>query len=237
MYQLTDVTQCYGGRVVLDVADWAMPRGEILALLGPSGSGKSTLLRLLNFLEPPTTGQIWFDGQLATADLPLFQRRRVTTVFQSPVLLRRTVAANLALGRTLRGQALAAAEQAEWLARLGLAGKAHQAAHTLSVGEAQRLALGRALLAAPDVLLLDEPTANLDPANVAHLEEVVRTAQAEQALTVVLVTHNLFQARRLAHRCALLFNGRLAEVAPTELFFTQPQTKETAAFVSGRFVY
>ncbi|MBK8432305.1 MAG: phosphate ABC transporter ATP-binding protein [Chloroflexi bacterium] len=237
MYQLTNVTQSYNGREVLSVPELAIGRGEILGVIGPSGAGKSTLLRLLNFLEYPTTGHLRFDGQPVTAALPLAQRRRVTMLFQRPVLFNRSVVANLGLGLALRGRELPPATAEQWLARLGLAELANHAAPTLSAGEAQRLALGRALLAQPDVLLLDEPTANLDPANVAAIEQLIQELQAEQGLTVVLVTHNLFQARRLAHRCGLLWGGKLLETAATEQFFTNPQKSETAAFVSGRLVY
>ena len=237
MYQLTNLTQHYNGREVLSVPELAIGRGEMLAVIGPSGAGKSTLLRLLNFLEYPATGQLRFDGQLASPALPLAQRRRVTMLFQRPVLFNRSVLVNLGLGLALRGRELPPATAEQWLARLGLAELAHHAAPTLSAGEAQRLALGRALLAEPEVLLLDEPTANLDPANVAHMEQLIQDVQAERKLTVVLVTHNLFQAQRLAHRCGLLWGGKLLETAATEQFFTNPQKSETAAFVSGRLVY
>jgi tungstate transport system ATP-binding protein len=110
-------------------------------------------------------------------------------------------------------------------------------ARKLSVGEAQRVALSRALLIRPDVLLLDEPTANLDPYNVGLIETIIREENAAQKTTTVLVTHNIFQARRLAHRTALLIDGRLIEIAPTEPFFTAPQHSETAAFLKGEFVY
>jgi tungstate transport system ATP-binding protein len=211
-------------------------RGEILAIVGPSGAGKSTLLRLLNFLEQPAQGQLTFDGQTAVA-LPLAQRRRVTMVFQRPILLRRSVVANLAYGLGLRGQKLPPAVQTEWLARLGLTPLAQQAAPKLSAGEAQRVALARALVTQPAVLLLDEPTANLDPYNVRIIETILREENQQTGMTMVLVTHNIFQAQRLAQRTALLWNGRLVEIADTPAFFTAPAQAETAAFVQGELVY
>jgi len=236
LYQLQELQQWYDGRCVLNIDEMSIRRGEILAIVGPSGAGKSTLLRLLNFLELPAQGQITFDAQTAV-DLPLAQRRRVTMVFQRPILLRRSVVANLAYGLDLRGEKLSPAEQTQWLARLGLTPLAQQAASKLSGGEAQRVALARALVTQPDVLLLDEPTANLDPHNVRIIETILREENQQMGMTMVLVTHNIFQAQRLAQRTALLWDGRLVELAETTAFFNAPTHAETAAFVRGELIY
>ncbi len=239
LFSMRDVTKVYGDRRVLAIDQLDIMRGEVLALVGPSGVGKSTLLRLLNFLEPPTTGTIRFldyTGNGAHA-APLDMRRRITTVFQRPMLLRRSVAANVAYGLQLRGQrAVESAVQAA-LADVGLAGIAHQAARTLSGGEAQRVALARALILHPDALLLDEPTANLDPYNVGLIEQIVSRLNREQGMTIVLVTHNVFQAKRLAQRVALLLDGQIVESAPVADFFDAPRDPRTAAFVRGDMVY
>ncbi len=237
IYHLYDLQQTYDGRRVLDVDRLAIGRGEVLALVGPSGAGKSTLLRLLNFLERPSGGTLIFDGEAVTERLSLAQRRRVTAVFQRPALLRRSVAANIAYGRQLRGQKLPAAELAGWLDRLGLAHLARQSANRLSAGEAQRVALARALVLRPDVLLLDEPTANLDPYNVGLIERLVSEAQAETGLTVVWVTHDVFQARRVAGRVAFLLAGRLMEATDAATFFSAPATPQAAAFLRGELVF
>ena len=237
IYQLTAIEQRYNGRNVLNVREMTVERGEILALVGPSGAGKSTLLRLLNFLETPAGGQITFDNHLVQGTLPLETRRRVTTVFQRPVLLQRSVVANLQYGMGLRREKLSLQAQNYWLEKLGLTKLASQSAVKLSAGEAQRVALARALLVSPDVLLLDEPTANLDPYNVRLIEEIVREENAQRGMTVVFVTHNVFQARRLAHRTGLLLNGELIELGETNEFFTRPKRAETGAFVRGEFVY
>ena len=237
VYELSQVQQIYDGRTVLNLEQFTIQRGEILALVGPSGAGKSTLLRLLNFLEPASRGTVQFDGQLATPDLALVQRRRVTTVFQRPLLLQRSVRANLRYGPGLRGQKLPQSVEDEWLERLGLTPLADQSAPKLSAGEAQRVALARALVTQPDVLLLDEPTANLDPSNVRIIESIIQEENRRSGMTVVLVTHNIFQARRIAHRTALLWAGELIEVAATEQFFNEPAREETAAFVRGDTVY
>ncbi len=237
IYQLEDIIHQYNGRPILNIPKLAIHQGEILAIVGPSGAGKSTLLRLLNFLEQPTQGQITFDNQPAMADLPLPQRRRVTTVFQQPLLLKRSVLANLNYGLSLRGEKLAQQTADHWLERLGLTPLANQPARKLSAGEAQRVALARALLIRPDVLLLDEPTANLDPYNVGLIESIIREENTANQTTTVLVTHNIFQARRLAHRTALLIDGRIIEIAPTEPFFTNPTQPKTTAFLSGEIIY
>ena len=141
------------------------------------------------------------------------------TVFQQPVLLRRSVMANIRIGQKIRGTADPDREAEAWLQRLGLAGLAHATARTLSAGEAQRVALARALVVGPAVVLLDEPTGNLDPYNVRLIEEIVRADNAERGTTVVLVTHDVFQAKRLAHRTGLMIGGRIVELADTAAFF------------------
>jgi tungstate transport system ATP-binding protein len=236
LYQLRAVTRKYGERRVVDVDALDIERGEILGLVGPSGSGKSTLLRLLNFLEPPTSGTILFDGQPIPAELPLALLRRVTTVFQRPILFSRSVRENVAYGLRLRGLSLDGRVD-ETLERVGLTPFAHHLASKLSGGELQRAALARALVLDPEVLLLDEPTANLDPYNVGLIESIVREQNQERGTTVVLVTHNVFQARRLASRVGLLLEGKIVEVAPVEQFFEAPRDARTAAFVRGEMVY
>lgn len=238
VYSLDHVLQQYNGRTVVNIAELAIRPGEILALVGPSGAGKSTLLRLLAFLERPAGGHLQYHGRTVTEQWPdLAARRRVTLVFQRPQLLHRSVAANVALGLKLRGQDGVAARVAEILQQVGLAELAQAQAHTLSGGEMQRVALARALIFQPDVLLLDEPTANLDPYNVKSIEQIVRQANQNQGTTMVMVTHNTFQARRLADRVGLLLNGRLVEVAATEDFFERPAQPETAAFLCGDIIY
>ncbi len=238
-YTLAALTKSYNGRQVVAVDALTINRGEVFALVGPSGSGKSTLLRLLNFLEPPTSGTITFGSETFSPaqDVPLVTRRRVTTVAQRPILLNRNVADNVAFGLRLRGEHDAQNQVQAALERVGLGALAKQQARTLSGGEAQRVALARAMVIRPDVLLLDEPTANLDPYNVSTIEDTVRTLNHEHGTTLVLVTHNIFQAKRLAHRVALILEGRLIEVAANRAFFDTPQDPRTAAFVRGEMVY
>jgi tungstate transport system ATP-binding protein len=236
LYRLEGVRHEYGGRAVLDVGRLEVRRGETLAVVGPSGCGKTTLLRLLQFLERPSSGGLWFEGRRIDAEPPLDVRRRVTTVFQRPLVLDRSVRANLAFGLRVRGASAGRAEIDALLAALGLAHVADARARTLSGGEIQRVAFGRAIAFHPEVLLLDEPTANLDPRNVRLVEDQIRARQA-RGVTMVIATHQIFQARRLAHRAALLLDGQIVESAPTADLFDHSADPRTRAFLSGEMIY
>jgi tungstate transport system ATP-binding protein len=236
LFSLRALCKNYAGRTVLAVDQLEIPRGEVLALVGPSGAGKSTLLRLLNFLEYADQGELTYKGQVAGKTLPLALRRQVTTVFQRPALLHDTVENNVAYGLRLRGLRDPNLVQAT-LERMGLGALRKAMARTLSGGEAQRVALARALVIQPEVLLLDEPTANLDPYNIGLIESVVREASQASGMTVVLVTHNIFQAKRLAGRVGLLLGGRMVELSNCADFFSNPADARTRAFVNGEMVY
>jgi tungstate transport system ATP-binding protein len=238
-YALERVTKVYNGRRVLDVEALEIAEGQIFGLVGPSGSGKSTLLRLLNFLEAPTTGVIRF-GDYTTEGhgmAPMHIRRSVTTVFQRPVLLNTTVFGNVAYGLRLRRSDHVAERVHAVLEQVGLSHMAATPARRLSGGEMQRVALARAIVVTPQALLLDEPTANLDPYNVGLIERIVTDLNRERGTTVVLVTHNVFQAKRLAHQAGLLLDGRLIEVGPSRQFFAEPSDPRTGAFVRGEMIY
>ncbi|MEQ8789607.1 MAG: ATP-binding cassette domain-containing protein [Pirellulaceae bacterium] len=226
------------GAFTLDLHQVDVQAGELLALLGPTGAGKTTLLRLLAGLARADEGELVFAGHsLHSTELPLAVRRRLTLVHQRPLLLSGTVRFNVEYGLRLRKRRDLADPVDAMLERLGLAKLQRQAASTLSGGQSQLVALARALVIEPEVLLLDEPTAHLDPAHVALVETTIREVQRERPMTVVWATHNLFQARRVADRTALLLNGRLVEAGPTEEFFTRPSDPRTADFVEGRMVY
>ncbi|GLV49085.1 ABC transporter ATP-binding protein [Thermus sp. LT1-2-5] len=210
------------GAFCLEVERLQVHPGEILAVLGPSGSGKTTLLRLLSGLLRPERGRV--EGG-RSAYLP-----------QTPPLLRRSVLENAAFGLRLRGVAKREARERAraLLARVGLAEKAHQPAHLLSGGEAVRLALARTLVVEPEVLLLDEPTASLDPANAAQVEALL--LEAAEGRGVILATHDLFQAKRLAKRVVFLYLGQVVEEGEASAFFQSPKDPRTQAFLQGRLL-
>ncbi|NDJ52963.1 MAG: phosphate ABC transporter ATP-binding protein [Chloroflexi bacterium] len=240
VYQINAIQQIYQRRTVLDLDELQIRQGEIFALVGPSGAGKSTLLRILAFLERPASGQVHVqvDGTNWMQDeIPIAQRRKIAMVFQRPALLSRPVRVNVAYGLRLRGNYDGKVRVEEALERVSLTHLADALPRTLSGGEMQRVAVARTLVLEPQILILDEPTANLDPTNVRIIEELVQDQNQRFGTSIVLVTHNIFQARRLADRVALIIDGKLVEVAATEDFFENPKDPRTAAFVSGDLIY
>lgn len=239
LFQLRQVQKQYGSTLAVDIDNFQVQSGETLCLVGPTGAGKSTLLRLLAAVEQPTRGEIDFQGKPGYArTLPIAARRQITMVFQRPILLTGTVRSNVEYGLQLRGGKESSASKVDnILEALGLSKLAAQSAHTLSGGQTQLVALARSLLLEPDVLLLDEPTANLDPAHVALVEQVIQADFQQRKTSIIWATHNLFQARRVAQRVALFLNGRLIEAAPTEVFFESPSDPRTRDFVEGNMIY
>jgi tungstate transport system ATP-binding protein len=238
LVELRDITKSYDDNFRLDVAALEIPRNQVFCLLGPTGAGKSTLLRIIAALEQPTTGSVRLDGGVFSRTAALETRRRVAMVFQRPVLLNTTAQANVEYGLRVRGQLSDHAQRvANILDRLRLTKLASQAAHTLSGGQTQLVALARALVLEPELLILDEPSANLDPAHVALVEQVVADESAKQRMTVIWATHNLFQAQRVAQRAALMLDGQIIEEAAAEEFFDSPTDSRTADFVQGKMIY
>ena len=221
------------------VRDVALVRGLTLhigagaptVLVGPNGSGKSTVIRLAMGLIAPTAGRISWGGR-AESD-----GRRRAMVFQRPVMLRRSAAGNVAYALHAAGVArdARASRTAELLAQVGLAHVAERPARRLSGGEQQRLALARALARAPEILFLDEPTASLDPAATKAGEDIIRVI-AQSGVKIVMATHDLGQARRLAGEIAFMLRGTAHECIDAERFFTAPATPEAAAFIRGDLV-
>jgi tungstate transport system ATP-binding protein len=205
--------------------------GGPTALIGPNGSGKSSLIRLAMGLIAPTFGRITWGGR-AESD-----GRRRAMMFQRPVMLRRSAAGNVAYALAAAGveRAARASAVAELLAEVGLSHVADRPARRLSGGEQQRLALARALARDPQILFLDEPTASLDPAATKAVEDIIR-AVAQAGVKIVMATHDLGQARRLAGEIAFMLRGTVHECAAAERFFTAPATPEAAAFIRGDLV-
>ncbi|MFM8991932.1 MAG: phosphate ABC transporter ATP-binding protein [Alphaproteobacteria bacterium] len=217
-----------GGRRVLDGIDLEIATRGITAVIGPNGAGKSTLLRALDGLVAPSAGRIGH-GRDAAGPPP-----RRAFVFQRTALLRASVARNVALA--LEAEAVPAAEAsarvAHALARVGLADRAHEAARRLSGGEQQRVAFARAWARAPELLLLDEPTASLDPAATEEIERLV-VALRDAGTKILLVSHNLGQVARLAEDVVVLAAGRVAEHGPVGTVFRRPATQAARAYLQG----
>ncbi len=221
------------GMRLLGPLDLDLGPGTVTVLMGPNGAGKSLLLRLLHGLVPPTSGTILWGGAPPTEPV----RRRQAMVFQSPVLLRRSVAGNIAFALSLRpGSRVAHARRLDALLDMAdLTPLAHMPARRLSGGEQQRLALARALALDPEVLLLDEPTASLDPAATLAIERIVRQAH-DRGTKIVFVTHDIGQAGRLADEVVFLHRGRITEHTPADAFFDRPASREARDYLAGRIV-
>ena len=217
------------GRRIIDDITLELSAGVSTIVLGANGAGKSVLMRLMHGLLKPSAGSIAW----SIAD-PRQVRRRQAMVFQRPVMLRRSALANVAYGLALAGRGRT--ERLELarrtLDRIGLLNLAERPARLLSGGEQQRLALARAWVLRPEVLFLDEPTANLDPSATRAVEVIIRDIAAE-GTKVIMTTHDMGQAKRHADEILFLHRGRLIERADRTTFFTQPATPEAEAFLRG----
>jgi tungstate transport system ATP-binding protein len=237
-YRLRGVVRLVSPSFELRIAELHVPRGQVFGLLGPTGSGKSTLLRMLAGLEPPTAGDLtWREGPFYAGTIPQTVRQAATLVFQRPLPIRGSVRTNVELGLRIRGAPDSQERVKDILARLRLDRVSGQSAATLSGGQLQLVAVARALVLRPEVLLLDEPTSHLDPAHVALVEDAVLQDHRERGTTVIWATHNLFQARRVADHVGLMLDGQLVEQQPTALFFDAPKDQRTRDFVAGKMVY
>jgi len=226
---LDNVSFAAGGRTIIDRLSLEIGAGPRTVILGPNGAGKSVLMRLCHGLLAPTEGRIVWRGQRDGR-----RPREQAMVFQRPVMLRRSALANIVYGLKLAGVHYRECElrARDVLDAVGLGDRAQQPARLLSGGEQQRLALARAWAVGPEVLFLDEPTANLDPGATREVETIIGQIRAG-GTKIVMTTHNLGQARRLGDEILFIDGGRLVERAPVERFFPQPATAEAAAFIRG----
>jgi tungstate transport system ATP-binding protein len=218
-----------GGRDIINGISAEIAAGPATIILGANGAGKSVLMRLMHGLLQPTSGEVGWGAAEAGRI-----RRGQAMVFQRPIMLRRSALANILYALEL-ARVPAAEREAQALAALrevGLIEVAHRPARVLSGGEQQRLALARAWALHPEVLFLDEPTANLDPGATREIENVIKAFDAS-GTKIIMSTHNLGQAKRLGDEVLFIHQGRLAERAPVEDFFRNPASTEAAAFVKG----
>ena len=237
--ELRDVIKKYGKKEALSGVSCRFLPGRINVLIGPNGCGKTTLLRLAALLETLDGGSVVFSEEDAVVPHGAALMRRITLVSQAPVLFNSTVFMNMAYGLQLRGS-----EQGEVKRRVhdalklvGMDTFARTRAKSLSGGEAQRVAIARAYALRPELLLLDEPSSSLDPDGCAVFEDSIRKINSEYGTTVVIVTHNLFQARRLADAVFFMFGGRLVEWGEAAELFNGPENALTDRFISGEMVF
>lgn len=242
LFEIISLTQKFKDKEVLQIENLSLDTGKIYGVMGPSGAGKSTLLRILNLLSPPTRGNVFFRGQEIYTLKPrerLTLQRKMAMVFQKPVLFRSTVRENVAYGLKIRGVEPGVTREKvdnalEWV---GLKHMADQNALSLSGGESQRVALARAIVLDIEVLLLDEPTANLDPGNIAIIENLITSLNRDRQITVIIVTHNIFQAQRIADEVIFFHEGKLVEKAASKEIFSAPKDKRTRQFIEGKMIY
>ncbi|MCL0065738.1 ABC transporter ATP-binding protein [Dehalococcoidia bacterium] len=235
LLEVANLSRKYGKKEVLKGIDLRVERGEVVALIGPTGAGKTTILRLLDLLDPPTAGKIYFAGEDVTHSprLKLETRRRMALVFQKPVVFKASVHDNIAYALKVRGHNRRdiSAKVSSMLNTVDLADYRNRNAQTLSGGEAQRVALARAMITQPEMLLLDEPTANLDPLSTSMIENLIQRFNREYATTIIMATHDMAQGQRLAHRIAVLMNGELMQIGKPGEIFSRPRNMKVAEFV------
>jgi len=239
LIELKDVTKKYGEIVALNKASLKVVKGEVLSLIGPNGSGKTTMLRIMAGIEEPTSGEIHFDGMRIHDGNMDKVRSRGTMIFQRTVLFNTNVYKNLAYGLKLRGHSKTEIKEKvrEALRIVKLEGYERRLAKKLSGGEQQRLSLARALILGTELILLDEPTANLDPYNVSMMEEMISKINRDFNTTIVMATHNMFQAKRLGKKVAFLLDGEVVEIGDADEIFENPQDKRTEYFIKGEMIY
>lgn len=217
-----------GQKNIIGPIDLSMGGSGCSVLIGPNGAGKTTFLRLLHGLERATSGAVNWSARKSEV------YRRQSFVFQSPVVLRRSGIENIAYPLYVRGvtRKVARIEAEKWIDEIGLGEAGRYDANVLSGGEKQKLAMARALITQPEVLFLDEPTANLDGASTLEIERLIISAR-EQGMRIIMATHDFGQARRLADEILFMYRGKIHERCSTEDFFEEPRTQEAQKFIRG----
>jgi len=233
MIEIRDLLIQRNGRDVLHIDSLDIARGEIMTVVGPNGAGKSTLLLALARLLEPARGEIIYDGKSLVQLDELVYRRKISFVFQAPLLMDMTVEQNVSLGLKFRGVSKEETRQRAglWIKALGIESLSKRRAGQLSGGEAQRVSLARAFVLEPELLLLDEPFAALDPPTRAKLLEDLSALLAKEHRTAVFVTHNLNEAAKLSHRIAVIVNGMLRQVGTAKQIKSNPADETVRAFL------
>jgi tungstate transport system ATP-binding protein len=233
MIQIQDLLIHRNGRAVLKIDSLDIARGETLTVVGPNGAGKSTLLLALARLLKPSSGDILYDGRSLKQWNELEYRRKISFVFQAPLLMDMTVEQNVALGLKFRSTPKEDARMRvkKWMEQLDVDSLAKRRASQLSGGEAQRVSLARAFVLEPELLLLDEPFAALDPPTRTKLLDDLSALLKQDRRTAVFVTHNLNEAARLSHRMAVIVGGVLRQVGTARQIKSDPADETVASFL------
>ena len=235
MITIKNLSKAYGGNTVLDNINLDVLPNSVTAIIGPSGSGKTTLLRLIDLLEEPTSGEIYFNGTgyMTLDETKLEMRRKMVIVLQKPIVFSGSVYDNVSYGLKVRGleSKYSRRKVMDSLESLGLSGYENRKANTLSGGEVQRVAMARAMVVEPELLLLDEPTANLDPVSTAIIERLITGLVRDFHTTVILTTHDMSQGQRLADQIGVLIGGSVLQVGNSNEIFNLPISMQVAHFV------
>lgn len=235
LIEAVNIFQKYDGRDILKNINLKIDRAEIFALIGPTGTGKTTLIRILDLLEPPYSGKVFFDGVDVTTPRTgqLEARRKMSYVQQKPLVFTMNVYDNIARGLRWRHMKPPAIKRKteEALELVEMTSYKNRNARTLSGGETQRVAIARALVTEPEILFLDEPTANLDPISTSKVEEVLHNVVEEKKVAIVMATHDMVQGQQLASRIGVLLDGELMQVGSPGEIFSSPKSQRVAEFV------
>jgi len=240
--KLNNLKKIYDGITVLDIEELEFETGKITAIIGPSGSGKSTMLSVINGITKPDTGSVSFEDyefSPGSKTYPQDKRRKMAMIFQKPVLFNTSVFNNIAYGLAARKISKEEISKSvrDIAVTIGLENKLEQKAVTLSGGEGGRVSIARALVIKPKLLLMDEPTASLDPKNISIIENIIMNAKKSMDTSIIIVTHNMFQAKRLADNVVFILDGKIIEHGTCDQIFNYPENEQTRAFIHGDMVF
>jgi tungstate transport system ATP-binding protein len=236
---LKGISKRYNGSIALNDCDMLVSEGVFNAIIGSNASGKSTLLRIASLLEEPDRGEVIYRDSSVVLDKDITLRKKISVVLPGDSLFNDSVFNNIAYGLKIRKEKkdVVRDKVQAILKKVQLEGKARKRVKELSSGEAQRVAVARALVIGPKFLFLDEPTASLDPLNTEIIETILQEVNRSINMTILMVTHNMFQAKRIARRIIFVHNGRIVEEAGSEQFFSNPDNELTRKFLNGTMVW
>ncbi len=236
---LKNILKTYDTSVALNDCSMVINAGTFNSIIGPNGSGKSTLLRIASLLEEPDRGEVIYRDSTGILKKDILQRRKIAVVLPGDSLFNDSLFNNVAYGLSIRrmGRDVISSRVHNILKKFKLSDRHTKDVRTLSSGEAQRVAVARALVIEPQYLFLDEPTASLDPVNTEIIEGALRESKENNGMTVIMITHNMFQAKRLADRVIFMHGGLVIEDADCDKIFNNPEDELTRRFISGKLVW